>query len=185
MDEGDRSAVETCARSCAPWSIRLHCPFKPPPGSPALLLGLASSGVCGFIWQRCSRQSAFHSLLRNAQLSPEASAGSGEYRLSLLMLRRWLITPCVSAGRAVLKTWRHPFKKKNKIKHLLNLTRRQHRCCTVGRQCLICWWGANIHTRTLFSPWTNTFSPSCRHTQLIPCHISLIMHICMAPMATL
>lgn len=44
IDEGDRSTVETCARSCAPWSIRLHCPFKPPPGSPALLLWLASVG---------------------------------------------------------------------------------------------------------------------------------------------
>lgn len=35
----------------------------------------------------------------------------GEHRLSLLMLRRRLITPCVSAGRAVLK-------KKHGVTHL-------------------------------------------------------------------
>lgn len=87
----------------------------------AALIGF--SGVCGFIWQPYLRQSLFPSMLRTA--------------FSWNLCRLQWISPVivdaavvmimwhVSAGRAVLKTCRHP------KKHLLNLTRRQRRCCTV------------------------------------------------------
>lgn len=98
-----------CSVMCAMIDM-LTLSFQAAASKPRLAALIGFSGVCCSIWQRYLRRSVVHSMLRNAQLSLETSAGYSEYCLSLLMLRWWLIMPCVSAGRAVLKTCRHPKK---------------------------------------------------------------------------